>query len=376
MSEAPVLFETRRSANGALIGIATLNNPAALNALNLAMIRLLDAQLAEWAAISEVALVVLRGAGDKAFCAGGDVKGLRAALLAEPAPAPHPAAVTFFTEEYRLDYRLHTYPKPLLVWGSGIVMGGGMGLLQGASMRIVTDTSRLAMPEVSIGLYPDVGGSWFLSRLPGRLGRFLALTGASLNMHDALLLGLADRALPSDGLPALLDALGAGHWRAHAATDQAELERIVDRFAADHPVYLPASPIAHHQLALQAALQSGNIQDVVARLIALGESSDDPWLARAAETLANGSPSTAAVSWAIQQRLATVSLADAFRVELSLSVNFCARPDFIEGVRARLVDKDQTPRWQPAGLADVDQAWIDGHFVEHWAAETHPLRDL
>ncbi|MCW3479134.1 enoyl-CoA hydratase/isomerase family protein [Neisseriaceae bacterium JH1-16] len=376
MSDAPVLFHTRRNADGSQIGIATLNNPAALNALNLAMIRLLDAQLAEWAADPAIALVVLHGAGDKAFCAGGDVKGLRAALLAEPSPAPHPAAVTFFTEEYRLDHRLHVYPKPLLIWGSGIVMGGGMGLLQGASVRIVTDTSRLAMPEVSIGLYPDVGGSWFLARLPSRLGRFLALTGAPLNAHDALLLGLADRALPHDSLPALLDALSAGHWQPSASANRAELDRLLERFTAAHPVALPDSPIARHQLALQTVLQAGDMRDVAAGLIVQGKASDDPWLTRAAETLAHGSPSTAAVSWAIQERLATASLADAFRAELNLSVNFCAKPDFLEGVRARLVDKDQAPRWQPATLAEVDQDWIDGHFIEHWPADAHPLRGL
>jgi len=340
------------------------------------MIRLLDAQLAEWAADPAIALVVLHGAGDKAFCAGGDVKGLRAALLAEPAPVPHPAAVSFFTEEYRLDHRLHVYPKPLLIWGSGIVMGGGMGLLQGASVRIVTDTSRLAMPEVSIGLYPDVGGSWFLARLPGRLGRFLALTGASLNAHDALRLGLADRALPHDSLPALLDALGSGHWQTSASANRAELDRLLDRFATAHPMTLPDSPVVRHQLALQAVLQAGDVQDVVAGLIALGKASDDPWLNRAAETLAHGSPSTVAVSWNIQERLATASLAEAFRAELALSVNFCARADFPEGVRARLVDKDQAPRWQPATLAEVDQGWIDGHFTEHWPADSHPLREL
>jgi len=340
------------------------------------MIRLLDAQLAEWAADPAIALVVLHGAGDKAFCAGGDVKGLRAVLLAEPAPAPHPAAVSFFTEEYRLDHHLHVYPKPLLIWGSGIVMGGGMGLLQGGSVRIVTDTSRLAMPEVSIGLYPDVGGSWFLARLPGRLGRFLALTGASLNAHDALRLGLADRALPHDSLPALLDVLGTGHWQASASANRAELDRLLDRFDTAHSVTLSDSPIVHHQLALQAVLQAGDVRDVVAGLIALGKASDDPWLKRAAETLAHGSPSTVAVSWSIQERLATASLAEAFRAELALSVNFCARPDFPEGVRARLVDKDQTPRWQPATLAEVDQDWIDGHFTEHWPADSHPLSEL
>lgn len=191
---AAVQCEELTGVDGARIGIATLNAPQTLNALSLPMIEVLDEQLTIWANDPDIVCVLLRGTGPKAFCAGGEVRSLAEACRHHPGEVP-PLAAHFFAAEYRLDYRLHTYPKPLLCWGHGHVLGGGMGLLQGSSVRIVTPSSRLAMPEISIGLYPDVGASWFLARLPGKLGLFLGLTGAPINARDALDLGLADRLL-------------------------------------------------------------------------------------------------------------------------------------------------------------------------------------
>ena len=204
--------EVLTGADGARIGIATLDAPKALNALNLPMIEVLGEQLHSWASDPGVVCVLLRGNGAKAFCAGGDVRALAQACLARPGSVPALAA-TFFAAEYHLDYRLHTYPKPLLCWGHGHVLGGGMGLLQGANVRIVTPSSRLAMPEISIGLYPDVGASWFLARLPGKLGLFLGLTGAPINARDALDLGLADRFFGEEQQEALLEELLQLNWQ-------------------------------------------------------------------------------------------------------------------------------------------------------------------
>ncbi|WP_334167975.1 enoyl-CoA hydratase/isomerase family protein, partial [Achromobacter mucicolens] len=196
---APVLFEERSAANGMRFGIATLNAPQTLNGLSLEMVDLLADRLDAWARDPGVALVVLQGAGDKAFCAGGDLHGLYRSMTENTGKPSwsNTYARTFFEREYRLDYRIHTYPKPVLCWGHGIVMGGGIGLMMGASHRVVSETSRLAMPEVSIGLFPDVGGSWLLNRMPGRSGVFLALTGAQLNTSDAFFAGLADFRLNS-----------------------------------------------------------------------------------------------------------------------------------------------------------------------------------
>src|SRR6218665_970439 len=209
MTHPSVLLRTLPTANGHQFGHATLNAPASLNALTLPMVDALHTQLQAWAADPQVAGVVLDGSGDKAFCAGGDVVGLYHAMRAAgPGRVPADAAA-FFEREYRLDHPIHTHPQPPPWWGHGIVMGGGIGLMAGASHRVVTPRSRLAMPEITLGLYPDVGGSWFLPRLPGRTGLFLALTGAPLNAADALWAGLADHAARAEDRGTLLEAIGA-----------------------------------------------------------------------------------------------------------------------------------------------------------------------
>ncbi|MCR7364817.1 enoyl-CoA hydratase/isomerase family protein, partial [Pseudomonas aeruginosa] len=206
-----VLFEERPSLHGFRIGIATLDAEKSLNALSLPMIEALAAKLDAWAEDAGIACVLLRGNGAKAFCAGGDVRKLVDACREQPGEVPA-LARRFFADEYRLDYRIHTYPKPFICWAHGYVMGGGMGLMQGAGIRIVTPSSRLAMPEIGIGLYPDVGASWFLARLPGRLGLFLGLSAAQMNARDALDLDLADRFLLDDQQDALLAGLVQMNW--------------------------------------------------------------------------------------------------------------------------------------------------------------------
>jgi enoyl-CoA hydratase/carnithine racemase len=214
----PVLAETLAADNGSLIGVLTLSAEKTLNALSLPMVELLSAQLAAWAYDERIAMVLLQGAGDKAFCAGGDLHNLYSTMMAHRASRQagevlgNGYANEFFAREYTLDYRIHTYPKPILCWGHGIVMGGGIGLMAGASHRVATEKTRLAMPETGIGLFPDVGGSWFLSRMPGGTGRFLALTGASINAADARYVGLADRVLAHADKPQVLAALLRQPW--------------------------------------------------------------------------------------------------------------------------------------------------------------------
>ncbi|MBV8049305.1 MAG: enoyl-CoA hydratase/isomerase family protein [Paludibacterium sp.] len=366
----PVDFATLPCGRGLTIGLATLNNEKALNALTPAMIRALDAQLAAWQTDPAIACVVLKGAGEKAFCAGGDVRAMRAALIDEPHPAPHPAAQTFFSEEYALDYRIHRFGKPLIVWGHGIVMGGGLGLLAGASHRVLTGESRIAMPEITIGLYPDVGGSWFLPRMPARIGLFLALTGAPLNAADALRVGLGDHLLPADAFDALLDRLTSHDWPTDNRDRANNVSRLLD--AMEHHA-LPASQVERHFDAIRHRMHQGSLADVVRAFEQAAF--DDPWLTRARDTLLSGCPTTAALSWEIDQRAARMSLADVFRMELDLSVNVCAGPEFIEGVRALLVDKDRQPKWSRA-WHELDRDWIDGHFVSPWTADEHPLAKL
>ncbi|MFI4981145.1 MAG: enoyl-CoA hydratase/isomerase family protein, partial [Nevskiales bacterium] len=312
-----------------------------------------------------------------AFCAGGDVRSLREAILAHQAPAPNPLAEAFFSEEYRLDYRIHTYPKPILVWGGGIVMGGGLGLLAGASHRVVTETSRIAMPEIGIGLYPDVGGSWFLRHMPGRTGLFLALTGAALNGHDALAVGLADFFLRAADRGALMERLGTVAWTDAPGANHAALSRALRQFAGNALELRPVSNVRTHAEAIERLTDGDTLAEVVSLIT--GYRGEDAWLGKAAATLAGGSPTSAALIWAIWQRARHMSLAEAFRMELIVSLQCCEHPDFAEGVRALLVDKDNQPRWTPATLAEVSDAWIAQHFAapwSPWANQAHPLADL
>lgn len=367
---SPVRLEQHDCAGGMRVAVATLDAPKSLHALTLDMIRLLDSALQRWAGDPLVACVVLQSSTDKAFCAGGDVRSLRSAILADPVAVPNAAALDFFGEEYRLDYRIHTYPKPLLVWGGGIVMGGGLGLMAGASHRVVTEATRIAMPEISIGLFPDVGGSWFLPRMPGRSGLFLGLTGAPLNAHDALFTGLADYVLSQQDRAAVLAALCAANW-SDAAANHATLDHILRNFSTPAAL-LPVSEVRTHFDTIESLTAARNIGEVVAGITAYnGESA---WLRRAAGALAGGAPASAALVWALRERARHLSLADVFRLELIVAIQCCAHPDFTEGVRALLIDKDNAPRWQPAVLAEASADYIGQFLDAPW--ERHPLADL
>ncbi len=372
MAEAAVLFSTLRTAGGHLFGRATLNAPASLNALSLAMVDALDAQLVQWAADAQVAGVLLDAAGDKAFCAGGDVVSLYRSIRATPAGQVPAEAAAFFEREYRLDHRIHCYPKPLLCWGHGIVMGGGIGLLAGASHRVATPKTRLAMPEIGIGLYPDVGGSWLLPRLPGGTGLFLALTGASINAADARFAGLADTVLRHEDRGALLEAIAAARWQGERDADGAQLSHLLDTLAAG--VELPASPLHAHLARIGEVIGHDRLADIAPRLIALAGDAD-PWLAQAGAAFAKGSPTSAALGFELQRRAKHLSLAEVFRLEWNASVGCCRHHDFAEGVRALLVDKDRNPRWQPATLDAVTPALIEAH-LQAPQAGAHPLADL
>jgi enoyl-CoA hydratase/carnithine racemase len=364
-----VLFDTLPTQGGLRWGLATLNAPAALNALSPAMVVALSAQLAHWAVDPAVAGVLLQASGDRAFCAGGDLRHMHQALVGGSGD-PVTAVQDFFSTQYALDHCIHTYPKPVLCWGHGIVMGGGLGLMAGASHRVVTPGSRLAMPEISIGLYPDVGGSWFLRRMPGRVGLFLALTGAPLNAADALFCGLADHALPHADKAAVLEAIAQAPWTPDAQGNRASLSRLLVRPAA---ATLPASPVRTHFDQIQQLMAGEDLQDIDTRLRSM--QTDDPWMASAVTAYSQGCPTSAALAFALWQRCRHLSLAEVFRLEYTVSLGCCAHPNFAEGVRALLVDKDRNPRWMPARLEDVTPAWVDAHFQPRHAG-AHPLASL
>ena len=374
MAESPpVLIETLTTASGHRFGRATLNAPARLNALSLEMVDLLDPQLKQWGADPEIAGVIHDAAGDKAFCAGGDVIGLHDAIKATPTGQIPELPAAFFEREYRLDYRIHTFPKPFLCWGNGIVMGGGKGLLAGASHRVATPTTRMAMPEIQIGLYPDVGGSWVLGRMPGGIGIFLALTAASLNAADARFIGLADFIVPHDRHGALLEAITASVWAGEREADGARLSHLLEGLGQD--VALPASPLRTHYDRINAVIGHDRLRDAAGRIDALADD-PDPWLAAAGKAFRHGSPTSAALAVELQRRARLMSLADIFRLEWNASIGCCLHGEFAEGVRALLVDKDKKPRWQPATLDEVTPELIADYLKPRYRGKEHPLADL
>ncbi len=368
-----LLHELRPAQDGKFIAITTLNAEASLNALTLPMIDALSVKLQEWKTDDRIACVLLRGAGEKAFCAGGNV-----VALYQSAINGDDNAQIFFTHEYRLDHAIHTYPKPIIVWGHGIVMGGGLGLMAGASHRVVTAQTRMGMPEVTIGLYPDVGGSWFLNRMPGRVGLFLALTGAALNAQDALFLGLADHAVDHTQQPTFIAALENLHWSSNLAERHAQVHDALAALAAAAagPAGLvgAAGNVQSHYAAIQQLTAAARLAQQVETITAYA--GDDAWLAKAAATLKTGCPATIRLIPELLARTKHLSLADVFRLELIVSTQCMRLGNFREGVRALLVDKDRNPKFPQATLADVSDDILMKHFAAPWGKQPHPLADL
>ena len=368
-----VLYQELAAQNGKKIGVATLNSEKSLNALSLPMVESLLPKLTSWQADPAISLVILDGSGDKAFCAGGDIRDLYKAMLDKPGEYA-PYVEEFFTKEYTLDYLIHTFGKPVLVWGNGIVMGGGLGLMAGASHKVVTASSRIAMPEMAIGLYPDVGASWFLNRMPPGCGLFLGLTGASINAADAKFIGLADHFVLHERKAALIDKLESINWGDTIALNHQKLSDVLRAEEEQCRTQMPLSNIRPHQGAIEALAQHSSLQSAISAINAM--QGEDKWLQKAKESLAYGSPITAHIVFELLKLGQSKILADSFRLELGLSVQCGKLGEFAEGVRALLIDKDLQPKWQYKTVADVPAAVIAELFRSPWQPEQHPLRHL
>tara|TARA_R110001592_G_scaffold363043_1_gene679736 strand:+ start:223883 stop:224995 length:1113 start_codon:yes stop_codon:yes gene_type:complete len=370
MSEAPILFEEHIAGAGKLVRV-TLNVPATLNSLTLEMVDQLQAKLDEWRDDPAIAAIFLEGAGDKAFCAGGDIQALYDDVTATPG-GPCVYAENFFLQEYRLDYTLHTYPKPIISWGHGIVMGGGLGVMAGCSHRIVTEKTRIAMPEVGIALFPDVGGSWFLNHMPGKSGQFLALTGASINAADAIYTGIADRFIGSERREEVFDALLRQKWQVEEAANHALVRHTLRPFAEQSVSQCPGGQVEPHLGSIATLCDGDDVHEVIDNILL--QQTQDPWLSAAKKSMGRGSPLAALV--AFRQLLETrhASLREVFQAELILATNIMRYPEFAEGVRALLIDKDRKPAWRYTSTRDVPPEVVDSFFRAPW--EQHPLADL
>lgn len=335
------------------IGHLTLNRPAGLNAITLDMVRSLTRQLQAWSDDPSVYAVVLRGAGDKAFCAGGDIRSLYDSF--KNGDTLHE---DFFVEEYALDLAIHHYRKPVLALMDGFVLGGGMGLVQGADLRVVTERSRLGMPEVAIGYFPDVGGSYFLPRIPGELGIYLGVTGVQIRAADALYCGLADWYLDSAKLDELDQKLDHLRWHDSPLKD---LQGVLAKLAVQQ---LPDAPLAALRPAIDHFFGLPDVPSMVEQLQAVTVADSHEWALNTAHLMQTRSPLAMAVTLQMLRKGRRLTLEQCFALELHLDRQWFERGDLIEGVRALIIDKDKTPRWNPPTLHGLAAAHVESFFQQ------------
>ena len=333
--EDEVLFEIR-----GVIGLITLNRPKALNALTVPMVDAMREMMAEWAVDDRVKAVVVTAAGDKAFCAGGDIR-----FLTESGKAGDGGAARFWGDEYRLNTEIKRYKKPYVALIDGITMGGGVGISVHAPYRVATEKTLFAMPETGIGLFPDVGGGYFLPRLPGRMGYYLGLTGARLKAADTLHAGIATHYTASANIPALIEKLAAG----------GDVEKVLAEFHADPG---PA-PIDAHRADIDRLFAGDSVEAILAALDADGSD----FATAQAKVIRTKSPTSLKLTLRQLATGATLEFEDNMKMEFRVGQYVLKGNDFYEGVRAVIVDKDQSPRWNPATLAEVDDAEIEAAFA-------------
>ena len=341
-NEAEVLFEQR-----GCLGIITLNRPRGLNSLSTNMCQLMDAALIKWAKDDAVRAVIIQGAGEKAFCAGGDVK-----TLAENSPEDHHLATEFFATEYVMNSRIYHFPKPYIALLDGITMGGGVGVSVHGSHRIVTEKCLFAMPESAIGLIPDVGGSYFMPRLPGKLGLYLGLTGARLRGADILYAGIGTSYMSSDKIEAFVTALSTAD-----IADASDVDRVISEFAEDPG----EAALDEFRDLIDAAFGEDSIEGILDHLDAI----DHEWAGKTLSKLKKMSPISMKVILEQITRGVELDFNDAMKMEYRIVSHIVSyQSDFYEGVRAVLIDKDQNPTWNPATVDDVTDAMVAAHFED------------
>lgn len=332
-SAAEVLFERRGR-----LGVVTLNRPKAVNALTAGMASAMLDRLMLWAEDDAVATVLVRGAGDRGLCAGGDIVAIYRDMLDGGS-----ATADFWAQEYRLNALIAAFPKPYVAFMDGLVLGGGVGISAHGSVRIVTERTRTGMPETTIGFVPDVGGTLLLSRSPGQSGTHAALTGAHLSGSDALFLGLADHHVPSARLSELAGAL-----------ESEPAEDAVGRFREQ----APAAALAAQSEWIDSCYASDDAEEILRRLRAFGGEA-----AEAADAIEAKSPAAVKVTLESLRRVRGLSLEEALEQEYRVGLHCLAGPDFREGIRAQVIDKDRAPRWQPATLGEVSRDDVEAYFA-------------
>jgi len=349
VSSDEIIFECRGG-----LGIVRLNRPKALNTLSLGMYRRFAPQLVAWGDDPAVHAIVVMGEGGRAFCAGGDVRAIYDARQISGNDT-----ADFFREEYSLIAHVHRFPKPYIALMDGIVMGGGAGISVNGSHRVATEKTLFAMPEVQIGLFPDVGASRFLNLCPGRLGLYLALTGRRIGAADALHAKFATHHVASDRLPALVEALATTAWRVGAV--RAQLDATLTRFASDPGT----SELAAIQPGIDRIFAAPSVEAILAGLTR----ETGAWAKEAHAAMIRASPSSLKITFRQLALGRGMNVEAALTLEYRLTQHILAGHDFFEGIRATLVDKDNAPRWQPDSLAGVSDSAVDAYFAPLGARE-------
>jgi enoyl-CoA hydratase len=329
------------------LGRIRVNRPKALNSLTLDMVRLMSQALDQFAGDPQIAMVLVTGEGERGLCAGGDIR-----LLYDSSRSDPHQGETFWREEYILNARIGKYPKPYIAIMDGITMGGGVGISAHGSHRIVTERTRLAMPETGIGFFPDVGGTWILSHGPGEIGTYLGLTGAQIGGADAIYAGLADRLVPTTALPALIDSL--------SGLPVGSTNDMVMAVVTSHAGPVEVAPLQENRAEIDRIFFTDDVETIIASL----RQSTSPFAAKTCETLLAKSPTSLKVTLKLLRLArASKSLEDCLNREFSVARNLFIDHDFHEGVRAAVIDKDRNPRWSPASLDEVDDDKINAYFA-------------
>lgn len=344
------------------VGWIELNRAKALNALSYEMVKLMNDQLNAWKQNDDVAMVCLYSSSDRAFCAGGDIRSLYDARETNI----DSEARDFFVTEYELDMAIHNYPKPILVYMNGIVMGGGVGISIGGQHRIVTEKTKWAMPEANIGFFPDVGASYFMNQMPGHAGRYLAFTGQMIGASDVLYIGGADRFMESERWDELRKALKETTWTGESM--DAQLSELLDCFTST----APESSLTLIQEKIDQHFLFNTAEEIVSSLEKASELGE-AWEKEVLDVLKGKSPTSLKVMLHQLIEGKDKDLLDCFKMELALGMNLVKSADFSEGVRAVLVDKDNSPKWNPSSLEEVRMEDVLATFQYDWGKEGNPL---
>jgi enoyl-CoA hydratase/carnithine racemase len=385
--EASVLAKEIVSDHGRYrIGIMILNTAKTMNAVDLDMVNLIDSILARWQADDGIVAMVMYGAGDKAFSAGGDIRQLYDSIQAE-GNEHLKYADAFFHGEYSKNYRVHLFGKPLIAWGHGFVMGGGLGLFIGASHRVGTETLKLAWPEIRIGLFPDVAGSYYLSRLPFPLGHWMALSGSQMNAIDCKQAGLVNYCLPNKELKGLIEQLRHQPWQENKAMNNQCVRELLTRIEQQTDTAFPPSNLAYTQDVIEPLFTDilnqhlTSLADNKSALEAIATKinavkSDNAWFNKGRDNFNAGCPATAHLIMRQLQLGKNMTLKEVVKWELILALQSIRHPDFSEGIRAMVVDKDFKPKWQHDSVKDVTYEWIEGMLAPLWPDGEHPFDQL